>query len=200
MPPPYNTMGKLLLIDNFDSFTYNLLHLIKMEYNGDVKVVRNNQLNSIDIDSFNAIVISPGPGNPQTTPDTMMIIDKCYGNIPILGVCLGMQCLNEFKGGKTVKAPYPIHGKKSIISVTNSNSILFNGIPTTFEVGRYHSLQCVIMSDDLKVTARSEDDIPMAIEDKKNKAFGVQFHPESFLSDYGRIILKNFINQVSNAD
>ncbi len=186
-------MNKLLLIDNFDSFTYNLLHLIKGGYTGEVDVVRNNELDDIHIANYEAIVISPGPGRPDTTPSTMNLLKQCFGKLPIFGVCLGMQCLNELKGGKTIKAPYPVHGKSNKIIIETRESILFKSTPSTFEIARYHSLQCIDIPSCYKVTAKTVGGISMAIEDHNNKAYAVQFHPESFLSEHGSQIIRNFL-------
>ncbi len=189
-------MNKILLVDNYDSFTYNLLHLVQEEYDGIVDVIRNDSIDRYNLYKYEAVVISPGPGRPETTPYTMGIIHECYGKIPILGECLGMQCLNEYKGGKTVPAPYPVHGKRCKIDVVSKNSILFDKLPTSFYVGRYHSLQCSDIPTCFSVISITKDNIPMAIEDKDNKVFAVQFHPESFLSDNGAIIVRNFLEQL----
>ncbi|MBN2619061.1 MAG: aminodeoxychorismate/anthranilate synthase component II [Spirochaetales bacterium] len=188
-------MKKILLIDNYDSFTYNLLHLIKSNFNGKVIVKRDYQLLNEDYSVYNAIFFSPGPGDPNTTPIIMECLSKCYKTHPIFGVCLGMQCINSFFNGETVKSNYPVHGKSDIVYTKNS-SLLYKKIPNNFNVARYHSLK-IVPGNDLIITGLTESNIIMSIEHKTLPIFGVQFHPESFLTEYGNEIIKNFIRGVN---
>lgn len=186
-------MKKILIIDNYDSFTYNLKQLIDTHFDGVSTVKRNDEIGSsyIEENEFNAIVISPGPKKPADSGISKDTISKFHKRIPILGVCLGMQCINEVFEGRTIKAPIPIHGKSSEIS--HNNSKLFKNIPKKFKVARYHSLIIEPASEDLLITAYTSDKIPMAIEHKSFPLFGVQFHPESFMTEYGNDIMSNFL-------
>lgn len=186
-------MNKILLLDNYDSFTYNLLHLLKSAYTGDIEVKRDYEIDLDRIFEYSCIIISPGPGNPKTTPMAMNIIKKCYKEIPILGICLGLQCINYFFNGKTIKAPYPIHGKVSCL-IHKDNSI-FNGIPQNIEVARYHSL-IVKPGDNIVVTGWADNSLIMSIKHKTLPIYGLQFHPESFLSEYGKEMIVNFFKTV----
>lgn len=186
-------MKKILIIDNYDSFTYNLKQLIDTHFNGISIVKRNNEIESsyITKKKFNAIIISPGPKKPADSGISKLIINEFYKTIPILGVCLGMQCINEVFGGKTIKAPLPMHGKAS--EIYHNKSKLFRSIPHKFKVARYHSLIIEPASQELIITAFTSDKIPMALEHKYFPLFGVQFHPESFMTEYGKEIILNFL-------
>ncbi len=181
-------MEKILILDNYDSFTYNLAHLVKSVYKGDVIVKRDYEINLDRTTEYSAIIISPGPGKPKSTPMAMDIIQKNFSNIPILGICLGMQCINEFFGGNTVKADYPIHGKRSIL--THDGEYLFDGIPNNIHIARYHSL-VIEPAKDIIVVGRSQN-VAMAIKHRDLDIYGLQFHPESFLSEYGDKMIRNF--------
>ncbi len=185
-------MRKILLIDNFDSFTYNLYYLIQEHYSGLVEVVRNDVVDIDKLDKYEAIVISPGPGSPVDSGLTMKVIELCYKTKPLLGVCLGMQCINDFFAGKTIRAPKPVHGKQDTIRQINSSFIL-EGIAGNILVARYHSLMTLIASEQLRITATTKDDIPMIIEHTKLPIYGIQFHPESFLTPKGDVMIKNFL-------
>ena len=184
-------MHYLLLLDNYDSFTYNLYHLLQKNFNGEVIVKRDYQINIEDLHLYKGIVISPGPGSPETTPKAMEILSKLYKTVPILGICLGMQCINNFFGGKTVRSNYPVHGKTSIF-YKKINSKLFLDIPKRFKVARYHSLK-IEPSKEILITGTTENDLIMSIEHKTLPIYGLQFHPESFLSEYGNKFIQNFI-------
>lgn len=184
-------MDKILLLDNYDSFTFNLYHLVQKHYRGQVVVLRDHDINKTQLNEFKALIISPGPGRPETTPVSMELIKILHGSVPILGVCLGMQCLNAFFGGETIETGHPIHGKQDLITV-ETDSLLFQKVPKEFNIARYHSLS-IDISPRLTVTAHTKDNTVMALEDKTQKIFGVQFHPESFLSEYGDEIIINFL-------
>jgi anthranilate synthase/aminodeoxychorismate synthase-like glutamine amidotransferase len=185
----------LLLIDNYDSFTFNLAHRIG-ELGAVVKVVRNDAVTVPDIERLapERLVISPGPGRPETAGVTIEALQRFVGRIPVLGVCLGHQALSIAFGGRVERAARPMHGKVS--RVRHDGSMLFAGVPQPFEAGRYHSL--VIPRDGVPhgfvVTASVvEDDTVMAIQHERAPAFGVQFHPESVLTDVGQQLLRNFL-------
>lgn len=181
----------ILLLDNYDSFTYNLSHLVRSQFKGNVDVSRSPDLNNLD--RYNAIILSPGPGRPETTPIAMELIKKTYLTKPILGICLGMQCINEFFGGSTIKSTYPIHGKQSLLS--HNSAGIFKSIPNNIKIARYHSL-IVKETSEVEITGTT-DNIPMALKHKNLPIFGLQFHPESFLCEYGDIMIKNFIEVIS---
>jgi len=185
----------LLLIDNYDSFTFNLAHRLG-ELGAEVKVVRNDRLTLDDITAMRPerLVISPGPGRPEGAGVTVEALRRFAGTMPILGVCLGHQALAVAFGGRVDRAPTPLHGKTS--RVTHDGTHLFAGLPLPFEAGRYHSL--VIAPDAVptgfRVTATAENDRTiMGVRHETQPTFGVQFHPESVLTDVGHHLLKNFL-------
>lgn len=184
----------LLLIDNYDSFTYNLFHYLG-ELGADVRVVRNDELSADDALALRpeAIVLSPGPCTPNEAGICLDVIKKANGTVPIFGVCLGHQAIGQAYGGKVVRAPVPMHGKMSRIH--HQGTSVFRGLPDNFLATRYHSL-CVeeaSLPECLEVTARSEDGLIMGIKHKVHPVHGVQFHPESITSEHGHDILRNFI-------
>tara|TARA_B100000029_G_scaffold489832_1_gene548025 strand:- start:363 stop:932 length:570 start_codon:yes stop_codon:yes gene_type:complete len=186
---------KILLIDNYDSFTFNLYHYLS-SLNTKVDVVRNDKINSKEIiqKKYNKIVISPGPGNPNQAGNCINIVKNLYKKIPILGVCLGHQIIGQVFGSKIIQAKKIMHGKTSLI-VSKRIGILKNS-PKKFEATRYHSLIVDIktLSKDLIITALTEDNIIMGLMHKKYNVHGVQFHPESIKTKIGLKLLKNFIN------
>ena len=181
----------VLLLDNFDSFTYNLYDYIS-DLGYDVEVVRNDQFNPNDFQKYSHIVLSPGPGLPQDAGCMMDLIDKALGKVPILGVCLGMQALGLRFGERLYNLEHVRHGIQMNCKQTHPN-VLFKEVPETFEVGLYHSWALDISGDALKITARSQEGIVMAVESLENKCFGVQFHPESIMTPWGKLILKRFL-------
>jgi anthranilate synthase/aminodeoxychorismate synthase-like glutamine amidotransferase len=185
----------LLLIDNYDSFTFNLAHRIG-ELGAAVKVVRNDAMTVADIERLapDRLVISPGPGRPETAGVTIELLRRFVGRVPVLGVCLGHQALSIAFGGRVERAPKPMHGKTS--PVAHDRSTLFAGIEQPFEAGRYHSLIVPRdgVPDGFRVTASVVgDDTIMAIQHEREAAFGVQFHPESVLTGVGQRLLQNFL-------
>ena len=185
---------KILIIDNFDSFTYNLAQLFGTIFNGKTVVKRSNKIDINLITEFDAIVLSPGPQRPKDHPINSEVIKRYYQSKPILGICLGMQCINEVFQGKTVYSPKPMHGKTSLISHSAKN--LFKDIPQNISVARYHSLMCKLTTNDFTMDSIFENDIVMAITHKKYPIFGIQFHPESFMTEYGNKIVENFIEHI----
>ena len=184
---------KIILIDNYDSFTFNLYHYLSSY--SDVEVFRNDKINSDKIlkKKYDKIVISPGPGNPNQAGNCLKIVKKLYKKIPILGVCLGHQIIGQVFGSKIVQARSLVHGKTSKI-VSKKIGILKN-LPKSFEATRYHSLivDKKTLSKYLTITAETRDGIIMGIQHKNYNVHGVQFHPESIKTKYGLKILKNFI-------
>jgi len=186
---------KVLLIDNYDSFTFNLYHYIS-SFNIKVDVVRNDKINSKEIikKKYDKIVISPGPGNPNQSGNCIKILKSLYKELPFLGVCLGHQIIGQVFGSKIVQARKLMHGKTSKI-ISKKIGILKN-LPNTFEATRYHSLiiDKKTLSKELEITAETEDGIIMGVQHKIFNIHGVQFHPESIKTKFGMKILKNFIN------
>ena len=185
----------ILLIDNYDSFTYNLLHYIA-ELGADVEVVRNDTITTNEALSrkdLQGIILSPGPCSPLDAGICMDIINQASGKIPLFGVCLGHEAIGQALGGKIVRANQPVHGKVS--EIHHDGSGMFRNIPSPFKATRYHSLivEKETLPDCLEITAQTKDGTIMAIAHKKHKTYGVQFHPESIASEFGHDILRNFL-------
>ncbi len=183
---------KLLVIDNYDSFTYNLVQMFT-RYRLDIIVKRSDKIDIEQAEKMQPdyILISPGPKSPVHAGISIDLIKAFYRQKPILGVCLGMQCINEAFGGMTIRAPLPMHGKKSLIY--HKNEKIFHGMPSPFYAARYHSLIIKPSNPDIIKLAYTDDGIIMGIELKGFNVFGVQFHPESFLTEKGRILIENFL-------
>ncbi len=184
--------ARLLVIDNYDSFTFNLVQMF-MLYDLDIQVFLADRLSleTAEHQSPDYLLISPGPRDPAHAGLSIPLIRTWYRRIPVLGVCLGMQCLNEVFGGRTVRAPLPRHGKTSLIR--HEGQTLFHGLASPFEAARYHSLMVDVRSEELEITALSDDDVPMGLSHPQYPLHGVQFHPESFLTLDGGIIVENFL-------
>lgn len=183
---------RLLLIDNYDSFTYNLVQSFRV-LGAEVQVHRNDAIGIADIDNYQPthLVISPGPGRPDGAGVSIAAIRHCAGTIPVLGVCLGHQSIVEAFGGRVSAAATLMHGKSSM--VRHDESSLFDHLDNPFEAGRYHSLAAVAMPEILEVTARTDDGEVMALRHRKWPVVGVQFHPESVLTPQGDRLLANFL-------
>ncbi|RMD84296.1 MAG: aminodeoxychorismate/anthranilate synthase component II [Candidatus Dadabacteria bacterium] len=187
----------ILIVDNYDSFTYNLYQLVDIAASGrfgEISVKRNDDpsLLSLPLSSLKAIIISPGPGRPEDTNLCPELIKKAQGILPILGVCLGHQLLGSLDGGNIVRAKSVLHGKTSLVHHRAEG--LFEGLPSPFKAARYHSL--CIEKDSLTnytVTASTADGEIMAIAHRDFPSFGIQFHPESFLTEGGEILIGNFL-------
>lgn len=187
-----------VLIDNYDSFTYNLYHYLG-EIGADVEVYRNDE---ISVDELRAkkpdgIILSPGPCTPDDAGICMEIVEKLGEAVPILGVCLGHQSIGQVYGGKVIRAPYMMHGKVSKIS--HDGKTVFKGFKSPFDATRYHSLivDRDSLPDCLEITSETEDGIIMGLSHKEHPVHGVQFHPESIASEHGHDILKNFVKLAS---
>ena len=187
-------MSKILLIDNYDSFTYNLYHYVS-SFNKNVDVKRNDKVNSKSIikNKYKKIIISPGPGNPNQAGNCLKIVKDFYNKIPILGVCLGHQIIGQVFGSKIIQAKRLMHGKTSVIK--NKKLGVLKGIKSKFTATRYHSLivDRANLSKDLIVTATTNDNLIMGLMHNKYQIHGVQFHPESISTKVGMKIIKNFI-------
>jgi anthranilate synthase component 2 len=183
---------RLVMIDNYDSFTYNLVQLF-YEFDLEVLVFRHDAVILAQIAALQPdwLCISPGPKAPAQAGISKAVISHFYKEIPILGVCLGHQALNEVCGGATVKAPVPVHGKCH--QVFHHGQGLFAGLPSPFGAARYHSLMAAPNSGDLEVTAWTADGVIMGLSHRRYPLHGVQFHPESFLTSHGRALAGNFL-------
>ena len=191
----------ILIIDNYDSFTYNLARYFE-ELGQDVKVIKNDSLSlkELALIDFSYLVLSPGPCTPNESGICLSAIKQFAGSVPILGVCLGHQAIAQVYGANIVNAKHIRHGKTSPMSIVQDNSILFDGCPSSFMVTRYHSLivEEETLSTNFKVTSVCHTEGVreiMAIEDEQLKLYGLQFHPESLLTEYGHLILSNFISK-----
>ncbi len=184
----------LLLIDNYDSFTYNLFHYLG-QLGGEGVVKRNDEISTAEALAMKpeAVVLSPGPCTPNEAGICLELIEKANGTLPILGVCLGHQSIGQVYGGKIVRAPMPMHGKLSRIHHTGRS--VFRGLNNDFVATRYHSLTIApeTMPADLEVTAVADDGVIMGVMHKTHPVHGVQFHPESIASENGHALLQNFL-------
>lgn len=185
----------MILIDNYDSFTYNIVQYLE-ELGIEPKIFENDKVTIDELKSldFDSIIISPGAGNPDTAGISMAVLEEFYKTKKILGICLGHQCIAKFFGANIAKSKNPTHGKTSKIFVCE-NSKLFKNLPKSFDVTRYHSLEVEksSMPSNLKITAETQDGTIMALEHNALPIYGVQFHPEAILTQYGHELLKNFI-------
>ncbi len=190
----------ILLLDNYDSFTYNVYQQLSA-LGAEVEVVRNDKITVDEIAQnhrYNAIVISPGPGVPKDAGITEDLIDKLKGTIPILGICLGHQAIGEVFGGKVVRNKEIVHGKTS--PLRHNGKGLYQGLPQNVKIGRYHSLiiERESLPDCLEITSELEDGTIMGVRHKDYNIEGIQFHPESILTAEGDTMMKNFLNLINN--
>jgi len=187
-------MSKVTLIDNYDSFTWNLVHYLGA-LGAEVEVVRNDERSVEDVLAAkpDAILLSPGPCTPREAGICLDVIRKANGSVPIMGVCLGHQAIGDAYSGDVVRAPEPLHGKMS--EITHRGETLFAGINGPFQATRYHSLivERKTLPANLAVTAEA-DGLIMALSHRTHPVHGVQFHPESIASEHGHLILKNFLD------
>ena len=184
----------IVLIDNYDSFTYNLVHYLG-ELGEEVVVHRNDQIGVGQVvgSKPDAIVLSPGPCDPDRAGICLELIAAATGRIPVLGVCLGHQAVGQNFGGKVVRAPVPMHGK--ISQVFHNGQGVFKGLPDGFKATRYHSLVVdrESLPSSLEVTAQTKDGVIMGLQHRSEPIYGVQFHPESIASEHGHDLLRNFL-------
>ena len=187
---------KILVFDNYDSFTYNLVHLVEKILHQKVDVYRNDQLPLEKVKEYDKIILSPGPGIPEEAGLLLPLIKEYAATKSILGVCLGQQAIGEAFGGKLVNLSTVYHGVATNCKIDTVKSKLFEGLPDEIEVGRYHSwiVSDEGFPDELEVTARDENNYIMALQHKKYDVQGVQFHPESVLTPMGEEILRNWLN------
>lgn len=185
----------LLVIDNYDSFTYNLVQYLG-ELGAEMKVIRNDEVTLDEIEHElkpEKILISPGPGTPDSAGVSLSVIERFAGRVPILGVCLGHQAIGQHFGGKVIRAPEPVHGKP--VEILHDGKTIFADLPNGFAAGRYHSL--IVdrdgLPDELEISAESPDSLIMGLRHRTMKIEGVQFHPESILTDHGKKLLQNFL-------
>ena len=188
---------KILVIDNYDSFVYNLVQYLG-ELNTEPLVKRHDAITIDEVEDMSphALLISPGPGNPKQAGISVDLIKWAAGKIPVLGICLGHQCIGEAWGGKIVHAPQVMHGKTSLIS--HNKSGLFKDIESPFNATRYHSLMVDPESfpDELEITAKTDDGLIMGLKHKQFEIHGLQFHPESILTSFGHKLIENFLLSV----
>ncbi len=184
----------ILIVDNYDSFVYNIARYFE-ELGQQVVVKRNDEVDEADLKA-KAIVISPGPCTPHEAGESLALVRRFSGTLPILGVCLGHQCIGEAFGGKVVRAKRPMHGDSS--EIIHGGAGIFKGLPNRFNAGRYHSLIVETEPDNpvLEITARSDDGEIMGLRHREHPTFGVQFDPESILTEHGYALLRNFLEVV----
>lgn len=185
---------KILVIDNYDSFTYNLVHLLQ-ELGQEYEVIRNDKFELDYVDNFDKILLSPGPGIPEEAGLLMEVIRKYAPTKSILGICLGQQAIAEVFGGRLFNLPKPLHGVASSIIVTDRKEKLFHNFPLDSKIGRYHSwaVEAESLPDSIKITAVDENNIIMAIAHKEYDVRAMQFHPESVLTDNGKLLIANWL-------
>lgn len=186
---------KILILDNYDSFTYNLVHMVEDITNKMPDVYRNDEISIEEVGEYDLIMLSPGPGIPDEAGILKEVIKTYAGKKPIFGVCLGLQAITEVFGGKIINLDEVFHGVATEMEVVSNDAVIFKDIPTKFDAARYHSWLASDegFPDELLVTARDEDGGIQAIEHKKYSISAVQFHPESILTEVGEQIVRNFI-------
>jgi anthranilate synthase component II len=187
---------KILLLDNYDSFTYNLLHLVEQFGGVEVEIFRNDEIEMEEVKRFDKIILSPGPGLPDEAGILKPLIKEYAASKSILGVCLGLQAIGEVLGAKLFNLDKVQHGVANETTVTDKTEILFKNIPTTFKTGRYHSwmVSKENLPDTLKITSVDEQKNIMSLRHATLDVRGVQFHPESILTEYGKEMMENWIN------
>ena len=187
---------KILIVDNYDSFTYNLVHMVEKITGNFPAVFRNDEISIADVGNYDTIMLSPGPGIPDEAGILKEVIKTYAGIKPIFGVCLGLQAITEVFGGTIINLEDVFHGVATEMKVTDKNATIFKDVPETFMAARYHSWAATDegFPEEIQVTARDEDGLIQAIEHKIFPISAVQFHPESILTDVGEKLVTNFIN------
>lgn len=190
-------MPQIALIDNYDSFTYNLFHYLEELNDGGVEVMRNDEIDFDRLEEFDAFVISPGPGLPEQAGDLLLFLEKYAQTKKILGVCLGLQAIAEHFGMKLQNLEEVVHGQSHEITLCDNRDILLKGLPQQFKVGRYHSwvIDATTLSPVFEVTSKTLDGKIMSIQHKTLPINAVQFHPESILTEHGKEMLSNWLDQ-----
>ncbi|UKJ07474.1 anthranilate synthase component II [Solitalea lacus] len=188
---------KILILDNYDSFTYNLVHLVEEIGGVQVEVYRNDKISLEDVDNYDKIILSPGPGLPEEAGIMPQLIKTYAGKKPILGVCLGHQAIGEAFGAKLFNLSRVLHGIASPITIVDTDEVIFKNVPQGVNIGHYHSwaVDNENLPQDLVVTAVSDDGTIMAMRHRHFDIRGVQFHPESVLTEHGRTMLENWIRK-----
>jgi len=196
-PSPYHHI-KIIVIDNYDSFTYNLVHIIQELIGSNVVVKRNDEVTIEELSTYDGIILSPGPGIPEEAGMLKEIISELKGKIPMLGVCLGLQAIGEVYGSSLKNLDKVYHGISTEMYQTDNASPIFTGIETQFEAGRYHSwvIDKETLAPALSITATDEKGEIMAIQDIDNKVYAVQFHPESIMTPEGKLMIENFLKTI----
>jgi len=189
-------MEKILILDNYDSFTYNLVHYVEANPNYEVDVFRNDEITLEEVNQYDTIILSPGPGLPKDAGILEDLIRKYAPTKKILGVCLGMQAIGEVYGGTLINLEEVYHGVATPLTVLDGEDALYKNLPNEFNIGRYHSW--VIANEQfpekLKITAVEENGQIMSLKHKEHQVYGVQFHPESILTEHGKAMITNFLD------
>lgn len=187
---------KILILDNYDSFTYNIAHYVDENPNYKAVVIRNDAISLEEINKFDTIILSPGPGLPKDAGIMNALVKKYASTKKILGICLGMQAIGEIFGGQLINMKKVYHGIASSINITKKNSIIYKNLPNSFKVGRYHSwvIDQENFPDTLEITAQTKQNEIMSLKHKEYAVFGVQYHPESILTEHGKQLIANFLN------
>ncbi len=188
-------MEKILVLDNYDSFTYNLVHYIKEESDAIVEVYRNDAISIEEVTKYDTIILSPGPGLPKDAGILKEVIKKYAATKKILGVCLGMQAIGEVYGGTLKNLEKVFHGVATPIQVIEKEDLLYKDLPREFNVGRYHSWVVAIENfpKELKITSKEKNGQIMSLKHKDYQLYGVQYHPESILTEHGKKMIRNFL-------
>ncbi len=187
-------MQRVLIVDNYDSFTYNLAQLLDESNLCTFEIIKNDAVKIDEISEFDKILISPGPGLPKDADKLLQIIDVWHKQKPILGICLGMQAVAEYFGAKLYNLKTVYHGIKTITEIIDKEEIIFKNLPEKIETGLYHSWALYEnIGSELKTTAVSENDIIMGISHKRYNVKGIQFHPESYMTSFGKQIIENWL-------
>jgi len=195
---PKNFKMKILILDNYDSFTYNLVHMVEKITGNFPVVFRNDEISIEAVGNYDVIMLSPGPGIPDEAGILKDVIKRYAGIKPIFGVCLGLQAITEVFGGTIINLEDVFHGVATEMRITDKDAVIFKDVPETFLAARYHSWAATDegFPEEIQVTARDEDGLIQAIQHKIFPISAVQFHPESILTDVGEQLLRNFINSV----
>jgi anthranilate synthase component II len=190
-------MENILIIDNYDSFTYNLVQIVEENFSGTIDVFRNDEISPNEAGNYEGIILSPGPGIPDEAGNLKSIIEQHASKKKIFGVCLGLQAIAEVFGGKLINLDHVFHGVKTEMKVINSDDIILKNVPEEFEAGRYHSwvVDPENIPDSLEITCIDEQNQIMAMRHIKYQVNGVQFHPESIMTKYGKQMIINFLEQ-----